>query len=211
MRYKDHYYRLAKRKGYRSRAAFKLLQINDRFYILKRGYVVLDLGAAPGGWSQVAKKLVGEEGRVIAVDINPVRVEGVEFIRGDVFSNETIEKIKSAVDEVDVLLSDMAPKISGVQSWDHGRSIELAERAHQLAKIFLRDGGHMVIKVFQGDMLHILKNKLRKDFDMVKVHKPKASTPSSSETYIVCKRFKGQILNNSSNSEVYGPRDEKNT
>ncbi len=193
MKRKDRYYHLAKRKGYRSRAAFKLIQINERFYILKEGFVVLDLGAAPGGWSQVAKRMVGENGRVIGVDINPMRVPGVEFIRGDIFSQDTVQRIKEMVDEVDVIISDMAPKISGVHSWDHARSVELGERAFEMAKIFLKDGGHMVVKVFQGDMLHGFRRKLERNFDLVKVHKPHASTPSSAETYVICKRFKRQI------------------
>ena len=193
MKRKDYYYHLAKKKGYKSRAAFKLIQINQRFYILKKGFVVLDLGSSPGGWSQVAKEEVGDEGRVIGVDLNPMHVKGVEFIRGDIFSEEIVDKIKEKVDLVDVVISDMAPKISGVQSWDHARSMGLAERAFEISRIFLKDGGHMVVKVFQGDMLYGFKKKLEKEFDLVKVHKPKASTPSSSETYVICKRYKRQI------------------
>ncbi len=193
MKRKDYYYHLAKKKGYKSRAAFKLIQINQRFYILKKGFVVLDLGSSPGGWSQVAKEEVGDEGRVIGVDLNPMHVKGVEFIRGDIFSEEVVDKIKEKVDLVDMVISDMAPKISGVQSWDHARSIELAERAFEISQIFLREGGHMVVKVFQGDMLYGFKKKLEKEFELVKVHKPKASTPSSSETYVICKRYKRQI------------------
>ncbi len=193
MKRKDYYYHLAKKKGYKSRAAFKLIQINQRFYIFKKGFVVLDLGSSPGGWSQVAKEEVGDEGRVIGVDLNPMHVKGVEFIRGNIFSAEIVDKIKEKVDLVDVVISDMAPKISGVQSWDHARSIELAERAFEISRIFLKDGGHMVIKVFQGDMLYGFKKKLEREFDLVKVHKPKASTPSSSETYVICKRFRRQV------------------
>ena len=189
----DYYYHLAKKKGYVSRAAFKLLQINERFYIFKKGFIVLDIGASPGGWSQVAKKHIGENGRVVAIDLNPLRVQGVEFIKGDIFSEETVNKIRATVNDVDVIISDMSPKISGVGSWDHARSIELAERALEIAHIFLKDGGHMVVKVFQGDMLSRLIKKLVNEFDLVKVHKPKASMPNSSETYVICKRFKRQI------------------
>ncbi len=190
MKQRDHYYYKAKKAGYVSRAAYKLIQINQRFYLIKRGYTVLDLGASPGGWSQVAKKLVGEEGRVLGVDLNPLRIRGVEFIRGDIFSEDTLRKIQERIEYVDVLLSDMAPKISGVSSLDHARSIELAERAFYIAQHVLRDRGHMVVKVFQGDMLGSYLKTLRKNFDLVKVHKPQASTPSSAETYVVCKRFK---------------------
>jgi len=186
----DYYYYLAKKKGYVSRAAFKLLQINERFYVIKSGFVVLDLGAAPGGWSQVARALVGDDGRVIAVDINPIKVRGVEFIRGDIFSQDVVDRIKELAPNVNVIISDMAPKLSGVSSWDHARSMELAQRAEELARMFLKDGGHMIVKVFQGDMLFGFVKKLRGEFELVKVHKPKASKPSSSETYIICKRFR---------------------
>jgi len=136
---RDYYYWEAKRRGYRSRAAFKLLQINDRFYIIKRGYRVLDLGASPGGWSQVALNLVGEEGLVIGVDINPIKVPGVRFIRSDVFADDVISKIFSIVDYVDVVLSDMAPKVSGVSSLDHAKSVDLAERAFFIGEKLLRE------------------------------------------------------------------------
>ncbi len=189
MKRRDHYYYQAKKKGYVSRAAFKLIQINQRFYLIKEGYTVLDLGASPGGWSQVALKLVGENGRVISVDLNPLKIRGTEFIKGDIFSDETLQHILSKVDKVDVIISDMSPKISGVSSWDHARSIELAERAFFIANHVLKEGGHMVVKVFQGDMLRRYIRELKKSFDLVKVHKPPASTPSSSETYVVCKRF----------------------
>ncbi len=210
-RRRDYYYNLAKRSGYKSRAAFKLIQMDERFYLIREGYVVLDLGASPGGWSQVARELVGDTGRVIAVDLKPVRVPGVEYIRGDVFSDETIERIRERVEKVDVVLSDMAPKISGVTSWDHARSIELAERAHEIARIFLRPRGHMVVKVFQGDMIRGFVKELKRDFELVKVHKPKASKPESSEVYIVCKRFRGADLNNMSDGDNHGPRDEEDT
>ncbi len=190
MKNRDYYYWEAKKRGYKSRASFKLLQINDRFYIIRRGYTVLDLGAAPGGWSQVALKIVGEEGRVIAVDIKPVKLRGVEYIRGDVYSDETLKKIKEKAENVDVVLSDMSPKISGISSWDHARSIDLAERALFVAENVLRERGNFVVKVFQGDMLNLYLKKCRERFEMVKVHKPKASNRESAEIYVVCKRFK---------------------
>jgi len=187
---RDYYYWEAKRLGYRSRASFKLLQINERFYIIKKGYIVLDLGAAPGGWSQVALELVGEDGMVLAVDVKPVRVPGVIFIRGDVYEDETLQKIREKVDYVDVLLSDMSPKISGISSLDHARSIDLAERALYVGDKFLREHGHMVVKVFQGDMLQNFTKKCKDRFELVKIHKPKASRRDSPEVYVVCKRFK---------------------
>jgi 23S rRNA (uridine2552-2'-O)-methyltransferase len=165
------------------------MQINQRFYLIKRGYTVVDLGASPGGWSQVARKIVGEEGRVIGVDLNPLRVKGVDFIRGDVFSDETVARILEKIEYADVVISDMAPKLSGIGSLDHARSIELAEQAFFISRRVLKEGGHMVVKVFQGDMLGSYLKKLRKNFDLVKVHKPQASTASSAETYVICKRF----------------------
>jgi 23S rRNA (uridine2552-2'-O)-methyltransferase len=187
---RDYYYWEAKRLGYKSRASFKLLQINERFYVIRRGYKVLDLGASPGGWSQVAIELVGEEGMVIAVDIKPVRVQGVVFIRGDVYDDETLQRIREKVDYVDVLLSDMSPKISGISSLDHARSIDLAARALYIGEKLLRERGHMIVKVFQGDMMGDFLKKCRKRFELVKVHKPKASRRDSPEVYVVCKRFK---------------------
>ena len=190
MKNRDYYYWEAKKRGYKSRASFKLLQINDRFYLIRGGYTVLDLGAAPGGWSQVALKIVGKDGRVIAVDIKPVKLRDVEYIRGDVYSDETLKKIKEKVEKVDVVLSDMSPKISGISSWDHARSIDLAERALFIAENVLRNRGNFVVKIFQGDMLNSYLKKCRERFDMVKVHKPKASNRKSPEIYVVCKRFK---------------------
>ncbi len=190
MKNRDYYYWEAKKRGYKSRASFKLLQINDRFYLIRRGYTVVDLGAAPGGWSQVALKIVGKEGRVIAVDIKPVKLRDVEYIRGDVYSDETLKRIKERAEKVDVVLSDMSPKISGISSWDHARSIDLAERALFIAENVLRERGHFVVKIFQGDMLNAYLKKCRDRFEMAKVHKPKASNRESPEIYVVCKRFK---------------------
>jgi len=187
---RDYYYWEAKRLGYKSRASFKLLQINERFYIIRRGYVVLDLGASPGGWSQVALEIVGENGMVIAVDVKPVKVKGVVFIKGNVYNEGILDRIREKVDYVDVVLSDMSPKISGISSLDHARSVDLAERALYMAEKLLRERGHMVVKVFQGDMLNNFLKKCRNGFELVKVHKPKASSRDSPEVYVVCKRFK---------------------
>ncbi len=190
MKKPDYYHYLAKKKGYKSRAAFKLIQINDRFYIIKRGYTVLDLGASPGGWSEVALRLVGESGKVIAIDVKPVKVQGVLFINADVFSDNIIDKILEIVNRIDVVLSDLSPNISGIHSLDHARAMELARRAFFIAANTLREGGNFVTKVFQGDMLNRFVRDLRKNFELVKVHKPRASNSKSSETYVICKRFK---------------------
>ncbi len=126
---------------------------------------------------------------VIAVDIKPVYVEGIRYIRGNVYDENIVERIMRYTDYVDVVISDMAPKVSGISSLDHARSVDLAERAVFIAEKMLRERGHLLVKVFQGDMLKGFTKKCKKRFDLVKVHKPKASTPSSPEVYVVCKRF----------------------
>ncbi len=189
MKTKDHYYYLAKKKGYMSRASFKLIQINERFHIIRDGFYVLDLGSSPGGWSQIAIELVGKTGKVVGVDIKFMRIKNVEFIRGNVFDENIIERIKEKAESFDAVISDMAPAISGIKSMDQNKSIELAERAFCIGKEVLKEGGNMIIKVFQGDMLSKFVNKLKKNFEMVKLHKPKASLPRSSEIYVICKRF----------------------
>ncbi len=190
MKTKDHYYYLAKKKGYRSRASFKLMQINERYHIIKRGFYVLDLGSSPGGWSQVALELVGKSGKVVGVDIKPMHIKNVEFIRGNVFDDNIIERIKEKIESFDAVISDMSPKISGIKSMDHARSMELAERTFYIGSNMLKEGGNMVVKVFQGNMLNNFVKKLRNDFEMVKLHKPRASSLKSSEIYVICKRFK---------------------
>lgn len=189
MKIQDHYYWEAKRLGYKSRASFKLLQINERFYIIKKGYRVLDLGAAPGGWSQVAREIVGLSGTVVAVDIKPVKIGNVIYIQKNVFDKDIIDVLKNYA-PFHVVLSDMSPKISGVSSWDHARSIELAERSLEIAVEVLKDGGHFITKIFRGDMENAFKRECENFFELVKAHKPRASSPRSSEIYIVCKRFR---------------------
>ncbi len=188
---RDHYYRMAKRENYRSRASYKLKQLNDKFHIIRRGNSVIDLGSSPGGWSQVAAELTGD-GIVVAVDIDPMRpIKGVKFIQGDMLLEETIEKIEALIDgKVDVVISDMAPNISGHYSYDQARSVELAEMALRTAGRLLRPGGNFVVKVFQGDLFPDFLKEARKKFRMVKVHSPKASRAASSEVYVVCKGYK---------------------
>jgi 23S rRNA (uridine2552-2'-O)-methyltransferase len=183
----DVYWRAAKREGYRSRAAFKLLEINERFRLFRPNDTVLDLGAAPGGWSQVAIDAV-DPGSVIAVDLDRIdNIPGVVSIRGDIFSDETVEKVASAcTGSFDVVLSDMAPNISGAYSTDHARSIALAERARDIAFRLLKRSGRFVVKVFDGDLLWALLESLRSRFKRVQVHKPRASRKGSSEIYVVC-------------------------
>jgi 23S rRNA (uridine2552-2'-O)-methyltransferase len=192
----DYYYRKAKQLDYRSRASFKLIQIDDRFNLLRKGKVVVDLGAAPGGWLQVAAERVGGEGRVIGVDLHPIApIEGamVETIIGDARKQETVERLLYMTGgKVDVVLSDMSPNISGQYAMDHARSIELCEHALAFARKTLIKGGCMVIKVFEGDMMRDLVSQVKVSFGDVRLHAPKASRSSSSEIYIIARDFKGE-------------------
>ncbi len=192
-RRKDAYYRKAKERGYRSRAAFKLKQMNDRFHLLGKGDAVVDLGASPGGWLQVAKEIVGPSGKVVGVDLQSITdIEGVITIRGDMREDSTVEELISAVGkEVDVVLSDMSPDISGNYSMDHARSVHLVEISLEVASKILKEGGNLVAKVFQGDMLDPLLNDIRSAFESVKMHSPEASRSSSSEIYIIARSFRG--------------------
>ena len=193
---RDYYYRKAKQLDYRSRASFKLIQIDDRFDILKQGRAVVDLGAAPGGWLQVAAERVGPEGRVIGVDLQPIApIEGtmVETIIGDVRKQETVDRLLYMIGgKVDVVLSDMSPNISGQYAMDHARSIELCEHALAFARKTLVPGGCLVLKVFEGDMMKDLLKQIRASFREVKLHAPKASRSSSSEIYVIARDFKGE-------------------
>jgi 23S rRNA (uridine2552-2'-O)-methyltransferase len=191
-RKKDDYYRKAKASGYRSRAAYKLIQINEKFSIIKEGDVVVDLGAAPGGWSQVALELVGPKGNVIAVDRKRMEpIEGVELVRGDLSDPRTVEAVLEEIERANVVLSDMAPRLSGNKHVDHGKSMSLAEGALEFARRTLRKGGCLVVKVFQGDMFPEYIGRTSKLFEYSQSHSPKASTSSSRETYLVAKGFLG--------------------
>ncbi|MET1124574.1 MAG: SAM-dependent methyltransferase [Archaeoglobaceae archaeon] len=186
---RDYYYWQAKKLGYRSRAAFKLLQMNKTFRLIKEGNWVLDLGASPGGWSQVAVELGA---RVVAVDIVPMKpLEGVVFIRGDITSEETIERIKEVRDRFDVVMSDASPKITGKWTIDHLRSVDLAFASFRIAREVLKPGGNFVVKVFQGEEIQNFFNELKGHFRFRKFHSPKASRKQSAEIYFIGKGFKG--------------------
>ncbi len=191
---RDHYYRKAKEEGYRSRAAYKLIQIHNRFGIFRRGDVVVDLGAAPGGWSQIALRFIGKEGMLVGVDLQRVApLEGAIFIRGDFTWKETADRIGEILKgrEVSVVISDMSPNISGVYSTDHARSVYLAESALRFAVENLKKGGVFVVKIFEGDMTGDYVKEVKKHFGMVKLYSPKASRSSSSEIYLIAKGFRG--------------------
>lgn len=189
----DFYYRKAKQLNYRSRASFKLHQINERFGIFKTGMSVVDLGAAPGGWLQIAKERVGPEGRVVGVDLQYIApIEGVSTIKGDMTKKETVDELMALLDgKADVVISDMSPNISGNYSIDHARSVDLCKHALDFACHTLRPGGSLVMKIFEGDLLNEFLAEVRRDFSSVRLHSPKASRSSSSEIYIVAKGFKG--------------------
>ncbi|AEA46264.1 RlmE family RNA methyltransferase [Archaeoglobus veneficus] len=184
----DYYYWEAKKKGYRSRAAFKLLQMNKTFKLIKKGSKVLDLGASPGGWSQVAVELGAE---VVAVDINPMPpIEGVTFIQGDITKEETLEKIKAVSREYDAVICDASPKITGHWSIDHLISMDLARAAFNIARQVLKPGGNFVVKMFQGEEIQKVFNEFKPYFRFKKLHSPPASRKRSAEIYFIGKRFK---------------------
>lgn len=190
----DPYVQQAQREGYRSRACYKLLELQERDQLIRPGMTVLDLGSAPGGWSQVAAALVGDRGRVIASDILPMdSIAGVEFIQGDFTEEEVLHRILAAVGEapVDLVISDMAPNMSGMNAVDQPRSMYLVELALDMARAVLAPGGSFVSKVFQGEGFDELYRQAREVFDRVLTRKPSASRPRSREVYLVARGYRG--------------------
>jgi 23S rRNA (uridine2552-2'-O)-methyltransferase len=187
---KDYYYRKAKKERYRSRAAFKLKQLNEKFRIVKKGGVVLDLGAAPGGWMQVLREIVAEEGFVLGVDlddIKPFKFENIKAIKGDFTKDEVAGEIKKIIGSADVVVSDASPDISGVWDVDHFRSVELSRSALSIARDILKPGGNFLVKVFQGGETEDFFREVKGAFSYTKRTKPRASRDQSSEIYIVAK------------------------
>jgi 23S rRNA (uridine2552-2'-O)-methyltransferase len=190
---RDHYYNRAKQEGYRARSAYKLQQLDEAAGLLGEGRTVVDLGAAPGGWLQVAAERVGPGGRVIGVDrqrIDPVDADApVETIRGDVTEDATVEAIEAAVGEAgaDVVLSDVAPDMSGEYDLDHARSVHLARQALEVALASLDAGGDLAVKVFDGRDLADLEADVDAEFEYVRQVRPDASRDASSELYLVAK------------------------
>lgn len=186
------YVKRAREEGYRSRAVFKLEEIQRTDRILRPGMTVVDLGAAPGGWSQLAAKILRGKGRIIALDILPMdEIAGVEFIQGDFSSDEVLDKLKETLgeDRVQLVMSDMAPNMSGIADVDHDRSMYLVELALDFAKSHLTPGGDFLVKVFQGRSFQPFMAELRKAFGTVKVRKPPASRQRSSELYLLARNF----------------------
>lgn len=196
---KDHYYRKAKQERYRSRAAYKLKQLNRKFRIVKPKDVVLDLGAAPGGWTQVLRDLVGPKGFVLGVDLQDIRpftFENVRFIKGDFSKDEIIDEIKGIIPSVDAVVSDASPDISGVWDIDHFRSVELSRNALSIAGEILKPGGTFLIKIFQGSETEDFFREVKDTFSYARRAKPKASRDQSSEIYIAAKGFSKVRKNN---------------
>ncbi len=184
----DPFVQQAQKDGYRSRAAYKLLEIDARDHLFRPGLVVVDLGAAPGGWCQVAGKLVGDTGKVVALDLLPMEpLRGVDFIQGDFREEEVLEKLESCLQnrQIGLVISDMAPNFSGVSQLDQDRVIYLAELAMEFALKHLSPEGSFLVKVFQGSGFEAYVKSMRSRFAKVVVRKPKASRDRSSEVYLL--------------------------
>jgi len=189
----DPYVKRAHEEGWRSRAAFKLEEINRAERLLRPGMVVVDLGAAPGGWSQYAARALGGKGRVIALDVLEMPgLAGVEFIQGDFGEDAVLEQLQALLggDKVDLVMSDMAPNMMGIADVDHDRSMHLVDLAVDFAAHALKPGGGLLMKVFQGREFQPLIARLRKQFETVKLRKPKASRARSAEVYVLARGYR---------------------
>lgn len=188
----DEYVKRSQKEGFRSRAAYKLLELQEKDRFLKPGQVVVDLGAAPGGWLQVASSLVGEKGLVIGLDLLEIEpMAGVELIQGDFREDVVLEKLDNALQRrpVDLVISDMAPNITGMSAVDQPRAMYLCELAMDFCRQALKPGGGMVIKVFQGEGFDAFLREVRQSFGRVVTRKPKASRPKSREVYLVAGNY----------------------
>lgn len=196
-RKRDYYYRKAKEEKYRSRAAYKLFQAIEKYHFIKNGDVVVDLGAAPGGWVQAARKIVGSRGFVLGVDLKPVEPfprSNVRTIIGDINEQETLEQILSMLPrKADVVISDASPNISGIWEVDHARQIDLAHQSLKIALETLRPLGNFFVKVFEGDLLVDFINKVKRHFEVVRIIKPKASRAKSSEIFVLGMHLKKSV------------------
>jgi len=189
----DEYVKKAQKEGYRSRAVYKLLEIIEKSQIINKGDRILDLGAAPGGWSQVVAKIVGKSGQVIASDILSIEeISGVNFLQGDFTEQSVYDELITLTkgSSIDIVLSDMAPNMSGQLSVDQPKSIYLAELAMDLTVKTLSKNGHFIVKVFQGDGFDDYVKNARKNFKKVSIIKPKASRPRSKEVYLLASQLK---------------------
>lgn len=190
---KDQYRKLAKDQGFRSRSAYKLLEINNKYNVIKPNDTILDIGSAPGGWLQVAKKLSGPTGTIVGIDIKPIKtITGISTVLVDIEDENLVEKIRKDFPfSFDVVLSDLSPKVSGIWHFDHERQISLTLVALQVSSKLLKRGGNAIFKIFDGSYSGEIKQEAAKIFLKVTTSKPKASRQKSSEFYLVCTSFKG--------------------
>jgi len=193
----DPYVKMAQRDGYRSRASYKLLEVQEKDRILRPGMTVVDLGAAPGGWSQVASRVLGDKGRLIASDILEMdSIADVTFIQGDFTDDAVFAQILQAIDghPVDLVISDMAPNMSGVRAADQARAMYLCELALDLSARVLRPGGDFLIKIFQGEGFDTYLKQVRERFEKVQMRKPLSSRDRSREQYLLARGFRGNDM-----------------
>jgi 23S rRNA (uridine2552-2'-O)-methyltransferase len=193
----DHWVQEAQRRGYRSRAAFKLIELAGKDKLLRPGMTVIDLGAAPGSWCQVLRERLGPTARIVAVDLLPVEpIAGVTLVRGDMGEPSTLQAIDVALAgrKVDLVLCDVSPNISGIESADQARSVHVGEMALELSARWLQPGGDLVVKAFQGEGFTELKEAVQAQFDKAYVRKPKASRDRSREVFLVGKGFRPAVL-----------------
>lgn len=191
--FKDPHVRQAQDAGYRSRAVYKLLEIDQKDHLFRKGMTVVDLGAAPGAWSQVAAERVGKDGLVVALDLLEVEpIRGVQFLQGDFREEETLQRLLEILGDrkVDLVLSDMAPNISGMRSVDQPRAMYLVELALDLARQVLRPGGDLLMKLFQGEGSDAFLKELRTAFNKVTIRKPGASRDRSREVYVLARNYR---------------------
>ena len=190
----DPYVKRAQKDGLRSRASYKLMELNEKDKLIRPGMLIMDLGSVPGGWSQVAGKLVGEKGRVLATDILPMDgLDNVDFIQGDFTSDAVFQQLLDKLDgrQPDLIISDIAPNISGVAVADQAASMYLVELTLDMVRQVLKPGGNYAVKVFQGEGSEAFLKDVRSSFEKVMIRKPEASRPRSREVYLVGKGFKG--------------------
>jgi 23S rRNA (uridine2552-2'-O)-methyltransferase len=194
---RDFYRRRAREEGYRSRAAFKLKQMNNKYHLMRRGSKVVDIGSAPGGWAQVSSELVGNVGQVIALDLEHMKPisKNTILLQEDISSESASENIINALRgaKADLVLADLSPKLSGIWDMDHFKQIDLCNSVIDILPSILEEKGSCLMKAFQGEELQGLVNRLKESFERVEISKPNASRKESSEVYLVGLGFSGQV------------------
>lgn len=197
----DFFFKKAKEKGFRARSAFKLEELQQRFHLLKPGQNVVDVGCAPGSFLQFAANIVGNQGNLVGFDIKPVANLGrpnISTFVANVLEDDLVSLIRQKFDVADVIVSDIAPNTSGIKDVDHGRSIDLNRAIIEVAKVVLKNGGNVLLKVFDGKEFPAFTKELQSTFELVKVVKPEASRDRSREVYVICFRKKPAITKSTS-------------